>query len=648
MISMNGKKVAMIGMDAIIPVFANRMIEEGKLPNLQKLRDQGFWSELIPTVPAWTPTGWATVATGAAASTHGIEGFFIHVPGEDYDVEHPGFDSRRCRAEFVWDTALRHGKNSILLKYPGSWPPLSPGVTQVGGGGGYGGLQNELAISHAVCYTNNPEVEHGRPILLTAAAGWSELPTGATPLLEAELAVVFNRPAQPLSFWLLIFTDAANQATALISKSKSGADAVAILHEGGWSEHIFDTWHLDEGEFEGAFRLKLVELNTELQQVRLFMSQNLPKTGYCRPTELDDALWDAVGPPMEYTAYKHLFWNWIDLPTQMEVYEQHVDWLSRATDFLFTNQEWDLYYTQLHILDYAEHIFWGGFDPLHPDFDAAQASDYWQSLEQTYDLADQFIGAVMAAAGDDAVVMVVGDHGHQPYRWTFYPNNLLAEQGLLHVEWDEKLGRMAVDWSKTKAYGYGPVHIAINLEGRDPQGIVPSEEYEELREQIVDLLYDVKHEATGKRPVKLAITREEADFFGLYGDGVGDIIFFTRAGYDSGNAQRMGQSPGYDPEQKDGQSDNPLAAGVTEDRELFKPTQIMKEMTSEHPSQMPSEKLTRSLLCMAGPGVRQGVVRQIPTSILNVTATVCELLQIPYPEDNEGLPIVDALVGKNS
>ena len=69
-------------------------------------------------------------------------------------------------------------------------------------------------------------------------------------------------------------------------------------------------------------------------------------------------------------------------------------------------------------------------------------------------------------------------------------------------------------------------------------------------------------------------------------------------------------------------------------------------MTSEHPSQMPSEKLTRSLLCMAGPGVKSNVRRRTPTSIVNVTATVCELLGMPYPEDNEGSPIVDALVAR--
>ncbi len=641
-------KVAVIGLDAIIPAYAERMIAAGKLPNLRALREAGFWSELIPTVPAWTPTGWATVATGANASTHGIEGFFIHLPGEDYDVEHPGFDSRRCRAEFVWETGLRHDKKTILLKYPGTWPPRTydkEEVIQVGGGGGYGGLHNDLDINHAVCYTTDPNIEHGWLVDLQPAAGWSGIPNGATPLLEAELPIVFNRPAPPRSYWLLVYRDVAGRAAVLIATDKEVTRQLTTLHQGEWSDTLHDTFQLDDGALEGAFRLKLIELDPEQKWLRLYMSQNLPKTGYCRPPTLDAALWEAAGPPTEYTAYKHLFWNWIDLPTQMEIYEQHVAWLERATTYLLQDHEWDLFYTQLHAIDYAQHIFWGGYDPLHPDYVAAEAAKHWADLEAVYELADRYVGAVMAAAGEEAVMVVVGDHGHQPYRWTFYVNNLLQQHGLLTVKWDEGLGRLVVDWSKTRAYGYGPVHIAINLAGRDPQGIVPPAEYAALQEQLIDLLYDVKHAETGKRPVKLAITREEADFFGLYGDGVGDVIFFTRPGYDSGNAERMGQGPGYGYDAGDDEpmSDNPLAAGITEDGELFRQTVLMRDMTSEHPSQMPSEKLTRSLLCLAGPGVRSGVKRRTPTAIVNVTATLCELLNIPYPAQNEGLPIMDAL-----
>ncbi len=623
------RKVVVVGLDAIIPVFAARMIEEGKLPNLKQLRDNGFWAELIPNAPAWTPTNWATIATGANASTHGIEGFFIHLPGEDYEAEHRGFDSQRCKAEFIWETGLRHGRKSIVFKYPGTWPARSEGIIQVGGSGGYGGLRNDLDISHAVCYTTDPELPHGTLTTLSPAMGWSNLPSAAINLMEAELPIVYNRPGAPKSYWLLVYTNAKGQATALLARDKNASQPLTCLHEGEWSDFIFDRFPLEDDETEGAFRLKLVELSLDGPRMRLYMSQNLPKTGHCQPPELDGTLWEKVGPPTEYTAYKYLFWDWIDVQTMMDVYQQHTDWVSQATAFLLQNQEWDIFYSQFHPIDYAQHIFWGGFDPIHPNYREESAAEHWNELVKVYEMADAYLGAVMEAVDKDTVVVVVGDHGHQAYCWTFYVNNLLRQHGLLNVKWDEAMGGWAIDWSKTKAYGFGPIHISLNLKGRDPQGIVEPEEAEALREHIIDLLYDVKHDVTGKRPIKLAIMREEADAFGLYGDGVGDIIYFTRSGYDAGNAERLGHSP--------------LKAGVTDDGELFKPTRLMQDMTSEHPSFMPTEKLNRTLLCMAGSGVVVGVQRRVPISIVDVTATLCDLVEMPYPAQNEGHPIVDAL-----
>jgi predicted AlkP superfamily phosphohydrolase/phosphomutase len=625
----NKTRVALVGLDAIIPAFAERLMDEGKLPNLKKLRDQGFWTELLPNAPAWTPTNWATIATGANASTHGIEGFFVHDPGEDYEIEHRGFDSQRCKAEFIWEAGARFGKKSIVFKYPGTWPPRSHGIVQVGGSGGYGGLRNDLDISHAVCYTTDPDLEQGTSVELHPAAGWSNLPEGARGALEVELPVVYNRPAEPKSYWLLIYPDAGGQPTALLTRDKDASQGMATLHEGEWSDFIFDRFPLEEGEVEGAFRLMLTELSLDGLRMRLYMSQNLPKTGHCQPPELDEALWEAVGPPTEYTAYKYLFWNWIDLQGMMDIYRQHTDWVSRAAAYLLQTQEWDIFYSQYHPIDYAQHIYWGGFDPLHPHYQEKDVKAYWDGLAQVYEMADAYLGAVMGAVEEDAVVVVVGDHGHQAYRWTFYVNNLLRQHGLLDVKWDEDAKRWAIDWSKTKAYGFGPIHISLNLKGRDPHGIVEPQESEALCEQIIDLLYDVKHDVTGKRPIKLAITRDEADAFGLYGDGVGDVIYFTRRGYDAGNAERLGHSP--------------LKAGVTQDGELFRETQFMHDMTSEHPSFMPTEKLNRTLLCMAGPGVRQGVQRPVPISIVDVAATLCDLLDMPYPTQNEGHPIVDAL-----
>lgn len=47
-------------------------------------------------------------------------------------------------------------------------------------------------------------------------------------------------------------------------------------------------------------------------------------------------------------------------------------------------------------------------------------------------------------------------------------------------------------------------YVYINPKGRNPQGIVDPEEYEELREEIIDALYDYVHPETGRKPAALA------------------------------------------------------------------------------------------------------------------------------------------------
>ena len=104
-----------------------------------------------------------------------------------------------------------------------------------------------------------------------------------------------------------------------------------------------------------------------------------------------------MGPPTEYTAYKYLFWNWIDLQGMMDIYRQHTDWVGRAAAYLLQTQEWDIFYSQYHPIDYAQHIYWGGFDPLHPDYQEKDAKAYWNGLAQVYEMADAYLGAVMGA-----------------------------------------------------------------------------------------------------------------------------------------------------------------------------------------------------------------------------------------------------------
>ena len=122
------KKVALVGLDGIIPEFAEKFIAEGAMPNLKRLREQGFWADAIPSMPAWTPSNWATVVTGAQTSTHAMDGFEIHYPGDPLPFKltdlHRGFDSRLMKAETFYEAAAKQGRTAFLLKYPNTWPIL--------------------------------------------------------------------------------------------------------------------------------------------------------------------------------------------------------------------------------------------------------------------------------------------------------------------------------------------------------------------------------------------------------------------------------------------------------------------------------------------------------------------------------------------
>src|SRR5512143_3646097 len=68
-----------------------------------------------------------------------------------------------------------------------------------------------------------------------------------------------------------------------------------------------------------------------------------------------------------------------------------------------------------------------------------------------------------------------------------------------------------VDWSKTIAYSMGHVgQIYINLQGREPHGIVTSDRYAEARQEVIGVLNTLTDPATGKPLVDRLIPREEA------------------------------------------------------------------------------------------------------------------------------------------
>jgi hypothetical protein len=69
------RKTIVLGLDGFDPAITERLIEEGKLPNLARLRASGSYRRLRTTFPALSPVAWSTFATGVSPAKHNIFDF---------------------------------------------------------------------------------------------------------------------------------------------------------------------------------------------------------------------------------------------------------------------------------------------------------------------------------------------------------------------------------------------------------------------------------------------------------------------------------------------------------------------------------------------------------------------------------------------
>ncbi|WP_322923420.1 alkaline phosphatase family protein [Paenibacillus campi] len=635
---MMNNKVVVIGLDSINPL-TQTFIAEGNMPNLQKLMNNGFHSEMIATMPPTTPVAWTTIATGAHPSSHGVEGFSMHQPGGYLDQKVHTTNSTGIKAETIWQAAERNNKKSILLKYPMSWPPLGgEQVIQVDGAGGWGGLKCVWDLAHSACWdsavqqstaqgdhgdwmtrdADNLNEESKLPLPLTKVVHDDKHSAEHFILWESVIHLQLKKAMQAIPIYIALLS---NNTVAFSLHKADEYDAQVGLH--GWSEWI----HLqvdtsDKGRRNGSVRFKVMELDVQSGRLRLYQSQIHDNAGYSAPAYIADELYAAAGPFVEWTESYDLLQGWIDDATQLEIYQQHVDWMIKATRHLLHNHSYDLFMTQLHFLDMAYHIYWGAIDPAHPQYDTEQAAHYKQVLAAAHTIADQYVGEVLAMLDEHTTVFILGDHGQDVYHTNFLANNYLLKHNLLHIKKDPKNGQIKIDWNKTKVYANG-YRIYINLKGRQPDGIVEPTEYDELVNRLITdfkKLYDVDR---GLSPISIVMNRKEAETFGLYGDTMGDIIIAMASGYQTRSTIDIPTNGWINGKVRL----NKVA--------MYKQTELFAEFTGEHDTSFPLNKNIRTLFFAHGKGIHP-MERIIPLNMVNVAPTIAELLNIKPPANCEG------------
>ncbi len=149
--------------------------------------------------------------------------------------------------------------------------------------------------------------------------------------------------------------------------------------------------------------------------------------------------------------------------------------------WLLKEHEWDYFHFVDIGLDRAHHGFWNYFDKQHVQYTAG--NQYENVIPEYYQLLDAQIGSVLDMLDHDTLVLLVSDHGAQRLDGGFCVNEWLMNEGLLVLDERPKqvtpFGKLKVNWARTKVWSEGGYYARVffNVQGREPQGVIPQAEY---------------------------------------------------------------------------------------------------------------------------------------------------------------------------
>ncbi len=214
---------------------------------------------------------------------------------------------------------------------------------------------------------------------------------------------------------------------------------------------------------------------------------------------------------------------------------------------LLQEQPWDLFAMVFTGPDRLQHFLWADMDSQHPFHTPQTVHHLGGALLEHYQMLDDAIAKILDLVPSDTIVFLMSDHGFNGCAQRFYVNQWLQEQGLLtlreankqwssllpllsclkSIPWIRRLKRAflpdewsstdlrsgvfarSIDWSCTKAYFGLDGGLRINLHGREPEGIVPPDQYDALRQELRQTLLGVTNPATGHSPISSVFLREE-------------------------------------------------------------------------------------------------------------------------------------------
>jgi len=309
----------------------------------------------------------------------------------------------------------------------------------------------------------------------------------------------------------------------------------------------------------------------------------------------------------------------------------------RAARWLLQQDDWDAMAAVFTATDRLQHYALHLLHPAHPRHDPAEARRLLPDLRAAYQAIDAAIADLLAAAGPDATVILLSDHGFTPAERTFHINAWLRDNGWLTLKKQSQAQQASlwrrlrrhpglrrlkrslpgvrdvrrppspapwlanINWSQTRAAFTPAGGLRFNIRGREPQGVVPAEHFDDLSAELIAALRKVVDPETGKAPIA--------------------NIFFREALYE-GPWRALAPDLIIDPLREDEAGQNAT---------------IRKDFSSQHFSnsgELTGNHAPAGVILAAGPEIAPGSIDG--AQLIDMAPTLLHLLGLPIPAEMDG------------
>jgi predicted AlkP superfamily phosphohydrolase/phosphomutase len=245
-----------------------------------------------------------------------------------------------------------------------------------------------------------------------------------------------------------------------------------------------------------------------------FLSPSIDKAAY--PDELRDYL-ESIDYKIDANAK---LGHKDDKSEFMDNARETVDARYEAFSHYIEQDDWDLFFGVFMTTDRVNHF-------LFKDYE--NATENKELFLEFYSRVDEYLGKLREQLPDDVTMLVASDHGFTSQDYEVHMNAWLEREGWLSYE-DDDHGELGDIADETRAYSLIPGRFYVNLEGREPRGSVPQDEYEAVRDELKAEL-EALEGPDGKKVAQRVVEKEEA-FRGDHEDIAPDLVVIPSHGFD--------------------------------------------------------------------------------------------------------------------